>query len=84
MDEARREGLRIIANGLRFYGSAPSYERARRLMGVLSELDAWETIDEAERIGLIEPDEMPVSPTRLSKRWRLAKGFDMARLGIRA
>ena len=80
-----REGLELIARGLRVYASVPTSEFITRLLGERTREDALGVIAEAERIGLIKPAEMVVGPTTtLQKRWRLARGFDLGRLGISA
>lgn len=82
--EARLYGLRLIANGLQYYRSAPSYELITRLVGLVpTERDAWDVINEAEKIGLIEEEEA-VTTTPLNKEWRLCKKFDLSRLEIPA
>lgn len=83
--EAKLYGLRLIANGLQYYRSAPSYELITRLVGLVpTERDAWEVINEAEKIGLIEEEEAAVTTTPLNKEWRLCKKFDLSRLEIPA
>jgi len=83
--EAKLDGLRLIANGLLYYKSAPSYELMNRLVAMApSEREAWEVINEAERIGLIEEETAAVTTTALNKEWRLCKEFDLRRLGLPA
>ena len=85
MNPAQREGMRLIANGLQYYGSASAAELMTRLKGSLSEKEAWEVIAESERIGMIEHDEMIVEPTtQREQEWRLVKGFDVEQLEIPA
>ena len=85
MDTAQERGIRLIAHGLEFYGSASGAELMTRLIGLMSEGEAWKTIAEAERIGMIEPVEALVEPrTPEQVEWRLVKGYDTSRLEMRA
>ncbi len=85
MDPMRLEGLRLIAHGLQFYGSASAAELMTRLIGFLSEKEAWDVIAEAERIGIIARDEMVFEPTNPKEQeWRFVEGFDLKRLEMLA
>ncbi len=85
MNPAWRDDLRLIANILQYCGSAPSAEIITRIVGSLSEKEAWDVIAEAKRIGMIEPVEVPVEPTiHEGMEWRLVRGFDMTQLEIHA
>ncbi len=85
MNPAKRDGLGVIASGLQFYGSASAAEIMTRLKGPLSEEEVWEVIAEAERIGMIERDEMVFEPaTPIEQEWRFVKGFDVERLELLA
>ena len=81
----RGEDLRFIARGLELYGTVPSAEFITRLMGPLSEKDAWDVIAEAERIGMIEHADMIIgAATPEEQEWRLVRGFDMKKLEMPA
>ncbi len=83
MNTARREALRLIAYGLQFYGSVSGGELMTRLIGLLSEKEAWGIIAEAERMGMIEHAEMIFeSSDPRAQEWRLVKGFNVERLEI--
>ena len=83
MNTARRESLRLIAYGLKFYETASAGELITRLIGLVSEKEAWDLIDEAKRIGMIERVDMVLEPpTRNEQEWRLIKSFNVERLEI--
>ncbi len=85
MNPAWRDDLRLIANILQYCGSAPLEELITRIVGSLSEKEAWDVIAEAKRIGMIEPVETPMEPIIPEGReWRLVRGFDMTQLGMPA
>ncbi len=85
MDPARFEGLKLIGHGLQFYGIVAAAEIMTKLMGFLSEEEAWDVIAEAERIGMIERAEMVFeAPEPKYQEWRLVNGFDLKRLGMLA
>ena len=89
MDTAQDRGIRLIAHGLRFYGPVPAAELLTRLVGLMSEGEAWETIAEAQRIGMIEPvrtamdNAVPGGVAPEQREWRLVRGYDLGWLNVR-
>ena len=85
MDPVRLDGLKLIWNGLHFYGDVQAAEIMTKLTESLSEKEAWDVIAEAERIGMIEHAEMVFeAQTPKEQEWRLVEGFDPKRLDMLA
>ena len=84
MNPAQVEGMRLVARVLRYCGPSPAAELVTRLMGSRSEEDAWDVIEVAENIGMIEPAEMIVEPRSRIEEWRLVEGFDAGRVEMPA
>ncbi len=83
--DAHREGMRLIAQGLQYYGPVSAAEIMTRLIGLFSEKEAWDVIAEAEKIGMIERAEMIFEGAAPEEQeWRLVKGFDVEQLEIPA
>ncbi len=85
MNPAKHNGLLVVARGLEIYGPLPAAELITHIVGKLTEKEAWDVIAEAERIGMIERDEMVFEPlTPFDQEWRLVEGFDVKKLEIPA
>ena len=85
MNSAMHIELQVVARGLEIFGPLPAAELITHLVGELTEKEAWDVIVEAERIGMIERDEMVFEPlTPSEQEWRLVKGFDVKKLEIPA
>jgi len=73
--------MRFLHNGMQHSKVASAYELTIRLTSLLnSEEAAQEALEEAKRIGLIEPDDLIPNPTPLEQEWRLSGTFDRRRL----